>query len=42
MLRAALAVAILIALCVWVGFWLHDLTHVAERIHQRAAQAEGA
>lgn len=42
MLRAALVVAILVALCALVGFWLHDLTSAANVIHKRAAMAEGA
>lgn len=42
MLRAALAVAALVAMCAWLGFALRDLTSAANTIRQRAAQAEGA
>lgn len=41
MLRRALLVAALVAVAVWAGFWLHDLTHTASVIRERAAQVEG-
>ena len=41
MFRRALLVAALVAVAVWAGFWLHDLTHTASVIRERAAQAEG-